>query len=210
MQMMQLQPHQPEGLQGHAPAGPLAQPHPACPPLLRMKKSRKQRRVTLSRVRQGGSVFTQSQRWHDQHLHPQLCGYRGLASHAFACWMCSASSPCAIDMDWQCECDWLTYDGLISTCSCAMSQYMHASSIELASACACFLCLSISHTYKVVMCRAKPSTACWKVHCQGEGVEHSHAWGRDNADSYAPWLEECRVWRRLRHSGQEGRQRRQN
>ena len=70
------------------------------------------------------------------------------------------------------------------------------------------VCLSISHMYKVAMCRAKSSAARWKAQCQREGAEDTNAWGRDDADSYAPWLEECRVWRRLCHSGQEGRQRR--
>ena len=72
------------------------------------------------------------------------------------------------------------------------------------------VCLSIGQIHKAVIYRAKPSAARWKAQCQREGAEHSNAWGRDNADSYAPWLEKCRVWRRLCHSCQEGRQRRQD
>ena len=124
--------------------------------------------------------------------------------------LCQLASACA-DMDWRPERDWLTYHALHQHVFLyrvkvhARGQYRSGSDRSHVSD--HLVCLSVSQVYKLNKCRAKPSTACWKAQCQREGVEHSHAWGRDNADSYAPWLEECRVWRRLCHSGQEGRQR---
>lgn len=81
VQMGQLQPHQPEGLQGLARSGPLALPHPACPLSLRMKKSHKQRRrVTRSKVSQTRSCMSHLHPYHGHHLCTMQ--YTAVACHA--------------------------------------------------------------------------------------------------------------------------------